>query len=97
MLPSDDQSGERGADVRPLFDKLSDHLNTSRDAAINAENRAASLQTAGVPGFDPAAIAQTPARLTPAPDGMAPSDPATLMESMVLALSTASDTQQGTT
>ena len=43
MPPFADHGGAGpGADVRPLFDKLTDHLNSNRDAAISALDQAAS-------------------------------------------------------
>ena len=91
MLPSDEQGGgERGADARPLTYKLTDHLPTTRDASADALALARRADLAR--GFDRAAPdqpAQTLSRLNPVADGVPRSaDPVTMMESMVLALST---------
>lgn len=85
MPPSGGQTGDPRADVRPLFDKRTDHLTANRDAAISGENRAAARPSSGAVGFDPQAIATLLSRLDPSPAGMTAA-PATMMESMVLAM-----------
>lgn len=93
----DQGGGEQGADVRPLFDKL----HSNRDAALIAGDMAAIRRAEFAQGMASVAggaqgvtAAQTLAKQTLAAGGVtrAP-DPATLMESMVLALSTDTATE----
>ena len=82
------QSGDTGAGrsvpVRPLFDTLTDHLNSNSDMAISAETRAAARNADLAQGVNRSATAQTLNRSGQVGAG----DAATLMESVVLALST---------
>ena len=81
-----------GADVRPLFDKLTDHLNNNRDAAISAQDLTASRSADFVSDFakaDGQPLPQVLAGLIPMADGNTANAPGsvTLMQSMVMARS----------
>lgn len=89
----DQGGGEQGADVRPLFDRLPDRMNNNRDAALIADDLAAIRRAEAAPRFDTVqtgakALADA-AALTPQTSAAltGSSDPATLMESMVMARS----------
>ena len=82
---SGDPGGGRGAPVRPLFDKLTDHLNSNSDMAISVETRTAARDADLARGMGRFATPQAVSQAGQAGAG----DPATLMESMVLALATA--------
>ncbi len=91
MLPSGDQSDRRGTDVRSLLDKLTDHLIANSNIGNRAETVPATRQTDGAPNFARDFDAQP--RLDPAAIGLIPQPgPATLMESMMLALSNPAET-----
>jgi len=93
-LPTGDHTGERGANIRPLT-KVTDQRNSNSDAAISADNHAFARDADFAKGVDRFV---TPQGLTRTANVVAgsPSEPVTLMESMVLALSATLPTEHDT-
>lgn len=81
------RAGERGASIRPLFDKPTTNL----EGAISASDPSVARNTNGVGKVLPHSPTQMPS-VVPAIQ----TEPATLMESMVLALSTTAPTELDT-
>ena len=91
MLPSGDQGGgDRGADVRPLLDMLTDRISTTRDAGQPTGDAGAASVADFAQGYDRGGRVDTPGqsltRVSPDLQSLA-ADPVTLMQSMVMGLS----------